>query len=139
MIKINDLPLPRELLELIDAGRWQCPQDQSKVNLVFPDRVELKLYSIEYMPIENKHWLNETKPMFVGVPDSEIPPGDIDPHLSILIGDLGLGSDQPIALDYRLSLDCPRVLTLQWSCDETPNRWVEIAPNVRVFSELLGF
>ena len=137
-VYINRLPLPQGLLDLIDSGRWQSPADQSKVDLVFPDRGELKLYSLGYMPFENEHWINETNPVFFGVPDAANPPGDIDPHQFVLIGDLGIGYDQPIALDYRVSLHEPRVLTLKWSQNGRSNRWVEIAPDIRTFSEMLG-
>jgi hypothetical protein len=137
-VYINKLPLPQGLLDLIDSGRWQSPADQSKVDLVFPERGELRLYSLGYMPFENERWINETNPVFFGVPDDANPPGDIDPHQSVLIGDLGTGYDQPIALDYRLSLQEPRVLTLKWSQSGRSNRWVEIAPDIRTFGEMLG-
>ncbi len=75
--------------------------------------------------------------MFLGAPDDDHPPGDIDPKLSVLVGDLGHGSDQPIALDYRLSMDQPRVLTLDYTRSHQ-TRWVEIAPNIRTFAELMG-
>lgn len=135
---INKLPLPQGLLDLIDAGRWRLPADQSKVDIAFPERGELRLFSLSYMPFENEHWINETNPVFRGVPDDANPPGDIDPQQSVLIGDLGLGYDQPIALDYRVSLQEPRVLTLKWSQTGRANRWVEIAPNIRAFGEMLG-
>ena len=137
-IKVNGLPLPHDLLDLIDSGHWQCPKDQSKVDIIFPDRGELKLYSLDYMPFENKHWLNEINPMFIGKSDVANPPGDIDPKQSILIGDLGLGYDQPIALDLRVSYDDPRVLTLKWSQDGSSNRWIEIAKDIRTFSVIIG-
>ena len=135
---INGLPLPSDLLELINTGRWQCPRDQSKVDILFPDRGELELYSLEYMPLENKYWVNQTNPMFIGEPDAANPPGDIDPHQSILIGGLGIGYDQPIALDYRFPIGEPCVLTLKWSLNGRSNRWIKIAPNIRIFSEMLG-
>ena len=137
-VYINKLPLPQGLLELIDSERWGSPADQSKVDIIFPERGELRLYSLGYMPFENEQWINETGPMFIGVPDDANPPGDIDPHQSVLIGDLGIGYDQPIALDYRVSLHEPRVLTLKWSQNGRSNRWVEIAPNIRTFGEMLG-
>lgn len=96
------------------------------------------LYSLDYMPFENGHWINETNPMFIGSPDAANPPGDIDPHQSVLVGDLGLGYDQPIALDYRVSASEPHVLILKWSPDGLSNRWIEIAPNLQTFSEMLG-
>jgi hypothetical protein len=96
------------------------------------------LYMLDTMQHENEIWLEEKAPMFIGAPDTTKTPGDIDPKLSVLIGDLGWGSDQPIALDYRLSMDHPRVLTLEWSDFARNNRWIEIAPNIQAFAKLLG-
>jgi len=137
-IQINGLPLPQGLLDLIATGRWRCPDNQSKVNRVFPDRGELKLYSLDYMPFENKWWVDETDPMFIGASDNAQSPGDINPRQSVLIGDLGIGYDQPIALDYRVSLDEPHIVTLQWSAYGKENRWVEIAANIDQLAEILG-
>jgi hypothetical protein len=136
--RINGLLLPQALLDLIAAGRWRSPDDQSKIDRVFPDRGELHLYSLDYMPFENMHWADQTEPMFIGVPDSANPPGDIDPRQSVLVGDLGIGYDQPIALDYRASSDTPRVLTLQWTAYGKENRWVEVAANIDQLAEMLG-
>ncbi len=136
--RINGLPLPRDLLDLIAAGRWCCPTDLSGVDRLFPDRKEFKLYTLDYMPFENRHWLKATSRISPGTADLEKPPGDIDPKRSILIGDLGVGYDRPIALDYRRSMDEPPVLALERSHDARNNRWVEVARNVSDFAELVG-
>ena len=140
--EINGLPLPVDLIDLITAGRWKSPTDRSVIERLFPSepgvRLELALYRIDYMPFANKNWLNENHPMVLGAPDDERPPGDIDPKRSVLVGDLGLGLDQPIALDYRLSMDEPRILTLKWFEGGRKPRWMVVAPSVRKFAELLG-
>lgn len=137
-ININGLPIPEYLLVLINTERWKCPEDLSRVDELFPDRAELNLYSLEYMEIENKAWLDNINPMFIAEPDILNPPGNIDSHQSLLIGDLGLGYDQPLALDYRRSQEAPCVVTLMWRDNGRANRWIEIAPNVRSFAEMLG-
>jgi hypothetical protein len=146
-VSINGLPLPRDLLALIAAGRWRCPADLSGVDRLFPDRGEFILYPLDYMPFENhhwllhsgdRHWLDRYGPMFLGSPDPVKAPGDIDLKLSVLIGDLGVGSDRPIALDYRPSREDPPLLTLEWSDSGRANRWVEVASNIREFAELIG-
>jgi hypothetical protein len=81
--------------------------------------------------------VKERRPIFLGAPDDDRSPGDIDPKLSVLVGDLGVGSDQPIALDCRVSMDEPGVLTLDYAKGHQ-TRWIEIAPNVRTFAELIG-
>ena len=142
---INGLPLPPDLLALINAGRWKFPDDLTAVKHIFPVWHEAlsyasgaMLYMLDSMQRENKSWLEEKDPMFIGAPDTTKTPGDIDPKLSVLIGDLGWGSDQPIALDYRHSRDHPRVLTLEWSEYALNNRWIEIAPDIQSFAELIG-
>jgi hypothetical protein len=138
---INGLPLPSSLIALVEAGRWKRAANPASVNRLFPAepgvRLELCLYTLDHMPFENKHWLNQKDPHFLGAPDPDRPPGDIDPKRSLLIGDLGAGSDQPIALDYRLSMDKPRVLTLDYSKGPQA-RWVEIAPEIQTLAELMG-
>lgn len=134
---INGLPLPSALVSLIEAGRWRAPSDQLGLNLLFPDRGDFMLYSPEYMPFENRHWIETTHKYCTGEPDPANPPGDIDPAKAVLIADLGNGWDQPIALDYRTSVPEPRVLLFCWRRNGNGNRWVEIAPNIESFSELL--
>ena len=135
---INGLPLPRDLLALIEAGRWRCPADLSGVDRLFPYRGEFRLYTLDYMPFENRHWLVQRHPFFLGCPDPVKAPGDIDPMLSVLIGDLGVGYDRPIALDYRPSMEDLVVLTLEWSDSAPDSRWVKVASNLREFAELIG-
>jgi hypothetical protein len=55
-------------------------------------------------------------------------PGDIEPSRAVLIADLGIGYDQPIALDYRASLTEPRILTLSWNRPAPPIPWDDIGP-----------
>jgi hypothetical protein len=155
---INGLPLPHDLIALIEAGRWKPLTDLSGVERLFPDLVARRphltnafyspfvLYSLALMSAENGGWATiESKPWaktrrseFLGAPDPDHAPGDIDPSLSFLIADVGLGYEQPIALDYRVSMDAPRVLTLKWGVRGGENRWVTIAPDIRTFAELVG-
>jgi hypothetical protein len=123
---VNGLPLPRELLALIEAGRWRCPDDQSRLDQLFPDRGEFCCYSFGEMESETKGVFRDCIPMWHGQPDPSNPPGDIDPKRTVLIADLGIGYDQPIAIDYRLSLEQPRVLTLHWNRLDPPLPWEEI-------------
>jgi hypothetical protein len=37
------------------------------------------LYSPDYMPFENRHWIETTHKCFGGEPDPANPPGDFDP------------------------------------------------------------
>jgi hypothetical protein len=138
VVRINGLPLPKSLLDLIRQGRWRCPEDMSRINIVFPDHGDIKFYTLDYMPIGNRRWPTDDSPEFMGMPDKNRSPGDIDTKRSVLIADIGMGYDQPIALDYRDSSDDPPVLTLEWSPYGDNNRWVRIADNVSELAQLLG-
>lgn len=131
---INGLPLPRDLLALIDAGRWKAPLDHSGVDRLFPENGGLCLYSAEMMESETRTLFDPQLSVWHGVPDPENPPGDIDPRLAVFVADLGHGFDQPIALDYRLSRDRPRVITLRWGQRGARNRWVVVAPDIKAFA-----
>jgi hypothetical protein len=137
-VTINGLPLPSALISLIEAGRWRSPPDRSVLDRLFPDRSDFMLYPLDYMPFENRHWIETTHKYFTGEPDPANPPGDIDPARAVLIADLGNGCDRPIALDYRTSMREPRVLLFWWRRIGKANRWVELAPNIESFAELLG-
>ena len=144
-ISINGLPLPAGLLTLMNEGRWKFPDDAWKMDCIFPVRgSDAMLYTLEFMLLTNVHWYDEQLFMWLGVPTTVELLGNITPKLSILIGDLGNGSDQPIALDYRDSMDTPRVLALEWSLEargvnpDWGNWWIEVAPDIEAFAQLLG-
>lgn len=136
---INGLPLPRELLALMEAGRWRAPTDHSGVDRLFPENGGLCLYSPEMMESETQALFGPylDGPVWQGVPDPDNPPGDIDPRLAVFVADLGHGFDQPIALDYRVSRDRPRVIALRWSERGEQNRWVFVASDIKAFAELV--
>ena len=137
---VNGLPLPRGLLSLMQAGRWQSPADRSLVDRLFPENGGLCLFQVSLMESETRAWCREDmrSPMLLGEQDPDYPPGDIDPRLTVFVADLGHGFDQPIALDYRVSAERPRVLTLSWRARGERNRWVEIAPDIEAFAQLVG-
>ena len=53
------------------------------------------------------------------------------------LADFALGSDAPIALDYRQSIDCPTVIRYRWSEWAERNCWVYVAPSFSQFAEKL--
>ena len=73
--------------------------------------------------------------IFLGEPDEEYAPGDIDFSKAIVIGDLGTGSDAPVALDYRKEKNNPSVMILHWfrSEDKVKTRWLRIADSFDEF------
>ena len=68
--------------------------------------------------------------------DSRAAVSDVDPDATVLIGDFGLGSDAPFALDYRKSNNEPAVIRLCWA--KEGNHWVEIAPNFKTFAAFIA-
>jgi hypothetical protein len=58
---------------------------------------------------------------------------ELDPEKTLLIGDFGLGSDAPIALDYRRDINRPSVIRLKWS--QGGNHWVEMAATFEEFAK----
>ena len=143
-MQVSGFPIPVQLMELIDAGRWPRNAEEAHAQ-----NVTLRV------PIERIHriapdecWIYFDPPPFVlgggslaasfdwsGMADGVEVPGDIDLKYAIIIGDFGLGSDAPIALDYRKNLVNPSVIRYKWA--KTGNRWVEIAPSFQLFAQLL--
>ena len=128
MRSIDGLNLPTALIEAIEDGAWRAPDDRSLLARVFPEpAVKPYFLGINGIIRENEAWHlddeQSVREAYIGVPNSEDPPGDIDPDSSLLIG--FLGPDQHIALDYRESSTQPTVLYL------TAYRgWVRIASSI---------
>ncbi len=121
---VNGHVLPAALLSAIALGKWNPPGDD-KIEAVFGERPSgPAFYSLEDMEFENQAWVAESVPGYIGIPSEALPPGDIDPRRSVLIGDLG--HDRPFALDYRDS-EQPSVVVLASSED---GGWLKIAESV---------
>lgn len=147
--------LPLALQELIESGRWRVPEDTSGLSellrrtndyLVGEPGLDYTFYDLKMMESESaglRDTLADDPMMWFGQADEENSPGDIDPQQTVLIADLGFGSDQPIALDYRTGIETARVLILWLRGDrvgsfwsprwEWNNRWIEVAPDVATF------
>ena len=137
------LEIPSLLHELIDAGRW--PRNDTEANaqnlksLAKPEDIQ-NLVSDESLlfllpppfktvRVKSKHndfWLN---------PQAD--PEGIDFDLAIDIGGFGLGSDSPILLDYRDSVDQPKLVKLHWTPYAKDNRWVHLAKSFDEFVSIL--
>ena len=135
---VNGLLLPHDLLALMESGRWKAPLNPSGVDRLFPENGGLYPYSVELMESETQALSNLLLQGQMWQPDSDNPPGDIDFRLAVVVADLGMGYDQPVALDFRVSRDWPRVITLRWSERGEENHWVVVAPDIMGFAELVG-
>jgi hypothetical protein len=138
----SSLAIPQEIAQLVNQGIW--PRDHAsslKQNLksiipadvirkFAPEENSLYLYPPPFHTAQDE--IDNQKDSFWLDPRSAI--HEIDPGLSVIIGDFGLGSDAAIILDYRDSLSEPRVMRLCWA--ESGNHWIECA---KTFSEFAAY
>ena len=132
MTEAKGLPVPRDLLDAMDQGRWHLPSNGA-LERVFGEKPswphlfglkELGRHLLARLPSEQ--WSH------FGLGPSTDDPDLLDPARALIIGDLG--PDLPIALDYRNSYEVPRVVYLR--SDGT--RWVEVASSIADLIEQLG-
>jgi len=129
-VRINGLLLPAKFVQLVVSGRWRTPSNPTRLHEKFPRG--LNFYTFECLLFENAHWIQERDPVWLGKPRASSPPGDIDPGRSLIVADLGVGKEQPIALDYRKHDLLPSILLLGEA------DWIEIAPTIEDFVEQIG-
>jgi hypothetical protein len=131
---VNGHPLPAALVKAFENGRWAAPTDPGALaelaRLTGEEPFHPAFYAAAGLERENAAWPAESDPVYLGEPDPERPPGDLDPARSVLIADLG--PDRPLALDYRQ--DPPTVVYLT----EETGRWVRVAGSVEEFLAALG-
>lgn len=131
VVRIGDLDLPRALLEAIGGGRWNPPKNVDRIRDVFGDEPDWpQFYDLATIGGQNQGFQS----MSAAELEEDIPGScrglDVDPALAVLIG--SLGADMPIALDYRLSRDNPRVIYLE------DDGWREVAPDFETLCQRLG-
>ena len=122
---VAGLLLPRELVAVIQAGKWSPPADPQVYVDTFgelPDHA--MFYSLDEMIRQNRSWQSSSVEEVSGNPIEGRSVG-IEPVRSVLIGDLG--PDMPIALDFRSSEDNPSVL---YQTFRGAVVWLRIADNV---------
>jgi uncharacterized protein (TIGR02996 family) len=137
--RVHGLPLPPELVDLVAKRRWGSTKENLGFALEGPSSPwEVDSYNYGLMWSETSNVCSRLQ--WLGKPDAEHAPGDIDPKLTVMIADQGLGSDVPFALDYRVSFRRPRVLLYRWQVSNhrngnhlDGNRWVEVAPDFPAF------
>ncbi len=157
---INGLKLPSKLIQLLENDEWKAPYDKSGIKKIlelpkdlkgrfdeFDDYADFETYDLKLMTNEsiaaknwqNADWLEDMGTMFLGAPDEIVIPGTIDVEKSIIIADLGSGSDSPFTLDYREDIRNPSVMIIRWGEDSAKdNRWMKIAVSFDSFIEKIG-
>lgn len=126
--EIGGLPIPVLLLRLVSEGRWRPPEDAELISRVFHDEPDWpNFYNVRQMRLQNQSFQTWSRaPAYVQPSDDSL---EIIPQQAVLVGDLG--ADMPIALDYQLDHDHPRVVYLG------PRGWIEIAPDIETLCRLL--
>jgi hypothetical protein len=141
------LPIPAHIIALDKAGLWKLPDDLTRFRILFSNAdvgtPGALLRTLAHLKAcgPGRFWAEGTDDFFLGAADASSPPGDIDINNALYLGDMGLGSDQPFALDYRVdNIFCPRVifLTIHRVNDEWANRWITVANSVEEFTDLIG-
>ncbi len=141
----NNLTLPTELIALIDAGVWpgvganMTHQDcnplvqEDVLHRIIPDQRHLILYPPPFLTISNLIAQGEN---FWQQPVTA--PTQIDPTLTLVIADFGLGGDAVLALDYRQGT-VPSVIRLRWYYPEPEknNKWELVSSNFGDFCRSL--
>lgn len=116
-----------EIVGVASDGACTAYTEQARLSPAVVERVfgeapdsTWKFYCLDEILVETEEWRQEDDSVWFGVP-----PEDIDPLQSVLIGELGY--DRPFALDFRGSLPVVRFMTAD-------GRWVQVADSP---SELL--
>ena len=152
---INGLKLPEKLIQLIETNKWTAPFDKSGIKEIlklpeslkdrfdpFDDYANFATYGLGLMTSETlaiRRWEIDKDLMFLGKADEIVKPGTIDSNKSILIADLGFGSDSPFVLDYRVDTEHPSVMIIRWGEDSfEDNRWMKIADSFDSFIDKIG-
>ena len=109
-MKVNRLELPAALQAALVSGiwtnrgkdysgRWTDKRHLALFKALFPriDNPLPQLFDYEGMVQENTLWFSEERKFYVGTPSNDYPPGNIDPHKTVIIGD-----SEPDSLDRSL-------------------------------------
>jgi hypothetical protein len=133
--KVRKRPaVPPLLTELIEAGRWKQPSDEI-IKSVIPFLQD----PMDFLPTLAAMWQESTGLLadspemaelfheYRGskVPARELPWLDVDKALFIAVNRID-GVDLGIVLDYRTSLDDPKVVASDWQSDGNTHHWREV-------------
>lgn len=144
-MKVGNLKIPDEIVTLLRCRKWPVNHIEAiRQNLesqVSPETIRnfisdenwLFLYPPLFrtmqrlIELDRKHWSDESLALW-----------DIDPALTIIIADFGIGSDTLMALDYRFDIYSPRVIRLQWRLPEQKNQWIVVSESFDLLSKKLN-
>ncbi len=144
--RVNGLPLPALLIDLMAQGDWKHPGDDLLRQVVpfLRDPVDFAT-SMETMRRESSGSLaddprlsqvfHEVRGSRCGSP-VDLPWLDVERAVLIAVNRL-IGDDVAIALDYRTSMSDPRVVASDWWSSEGSCLWVVASETFSRFVEML--
>jgi hypothetical protein len=124
-VVVNGLELPAGLVRAVRDGSWSRRASSGSLAAVFGSApVRPRFLSLEQITAVNRHWKDQTSPLYIGHANASRYPGDIDPKRSLIVAELG--PDELIALDYRRTV-IPEVL---FSSHDIRSPWILVAGSV---------
>jgi hypothetical protein len=139
----HNLKIPNQIFDLVERGIWpRSTEDSNKQH--FKELISLKKLK-EFAPDEKTIFFYP--PPFIRISDALEKEGyedywykygaidQIDPKLSLVISDFGIGSDTCLIIDYRKDINSPLILRLVWS---DKNYWVKVADSFEEFCIISG-
>lgn len=142
-MKCPELRVPKMLLEFVDMDIWpSTPEKANKQHIISiisidklkefaPDENNIFFYPIPFYTIND---LYTKEPEFWELYGAI---HKINPNLSLVIGDFGLGSETILILNFSENINNPSVYRLKWN-KGIDNSWIKVADNFDVFSEMIG-
>jgi len=143
---MKQLLLPPLLVELMNTNRWKQPSDETiKQAIPFLQEPVDFLVDADTMQRESMGFLADTPDMselfheYRGskVFARELPWLDVDYALFIAVNRIA-GSDIGISLDYRSSVEDPRVVASDWWSGDQKHYWREVDSRFSDFVKKLG-
>ncbi|MEM6697912.1 MAG: hypothetical protein AAF806_18780 [Bacteroidota bacterium] len=139
---VRNLPLPELLVHLLEDNKWNHPGELriKKVIPFFKEEI-IFLQSVREMELES-HILSESDGFFFEADSNKNPKANnlpwLDTSLSFFIAvNKSIGADIGIALDYRTSIENPRVIGNNWHSNISGCPWQEISSTFEEFVNLL--
>jgi hypothetical protein len=140
---VNGLPLPPLLVELVKQDKWQHPNHEVMRTVIpflsdpviFIEIENIHRQSTRYLEIMERWSFNAISGAKSTVP-VELPWLDID-RAVLIAANQQTGDDVAIALDYRTSIDNPRVVASDWH-NNKQHLWREVTPTFSEFVERIG-
>jgi hypothetical protein len=140
---VNGLPLPPLLIELLKQDKWQHPGEKVIREVIpflldpviFIEAENMHRQSTKYLEIMERWSFHAISGAKSTIP-VELPWLDID-RAVLIAANKQIGDDVAIALDYRTSVDNPRVVASDWH-NNKQHLWREVTPTFSDFVERIG-